>query len=302
MAKAKSGGGGSAPASSNKGEGAQAAISNAKAIAKAATPNARESRVEDSKKQQAAKPFKNSLPSLTSNFKGVGVAPYLDKDGKVKNLDNTTKIDKSGGPSGDGTIVSDDFDNSKLGMDPIPEATNNTTPVVVKTPTRNVTNISDLVPQYDAEYISQILFENLSAVELSRVERHDTIEGINQRYSIVSNLSEIRKRYEITKQLTVMDKFRPLTKIFTIDIESKIPQEDYIELEGLDSTYKYINENNIIIEREKGYYYIDTNGDLVIELVNLERSQEVEIQIATSGTIYKIEKVESWLQQMVKIL
>ena len=146
------------------------------------------------------------------------------------------------------------------------------------------------------------MFENLSAVELSRVERHDTIEGINQRYSIVSNLSEIRKRYEITKQLTVMDKFRPLTKIFTIDIESKIPQEDYIELEGLDSTYKYINENNIIIEREKGYYYIDTNGDLVIELVNLERSQEVEIQIATSGTIYKIEKVESWLQQMVKIL
>jgi hypothetical protein len=204
-----------------------------------------------------------------------------------------TGITKNGGPLG--TADSSDLgDSISEAMPPTPEPIFTIMPVpVVKTPTRNVTNISDLVPQYDAEYISQILFENLSAVELSIRERHDTIEGINQRYSIVSNLSEIRKRYEITKQLTVMDKFRPLTKIFTIDIESKIPQEDYIELEGLDSTYKYIDENNIIIEREKGYYYIDTNGDLVIELVNLERSQEVEIQIATSGTIYKIEKVES---------
>jgi hypothetical protein len=28
----------------------------------------------------------------------------------------------------------------------------------------------------------------------------------------------------------------------------------------------------------------------------------VEVQIDTNGTIYKIDKVESWLQQMVKIL
>jgi hypothetical protein len=37
---------------------------------------------------------------------------------------------------------------------------------------------------------------------------------------------------------------------------------------------------------------------LVIELINLERNQQVEVQIDTNGTIYK---VESWLQQMEKI-
>jgi hypothetical protein len=37
---------------------------------------------------------------------------------------------------------------------------------------------------------------------------------------------------------------------------------------------------------------------LVIELIGLERNQEVEVQIDTNGTIYR---VESWLQQMVKI-
>ena len=182
----------------------------------------------------------------------------------------------------------------------------------VKTPTRNITDIASLVPQYDAEYIQQILFENLSAIELSRVERHDTIEGIDQKYSIISNLSEIRKKYEATKQLTIMDKFKPLTSIYTINIQDKIPQEDYLilqdlvpkkgytTLEGLTSTYQYVDETgNEVVTRIKGHYYIDSNGDLVINLINLERNQQVEISIDTNGTIYR---VESWLQQMEKIL
>ena len=198
-----------------------------------------------------------------------------------------TDIPKNGGPLGTDKKDEESKTNPAMPLPPTPVAT--AAPAPVKTPTRNITNIADLVPQYDSEYITQILFENLSAVELSRAERHDTIEGINQRYSTISNLPEIRRKYEATKQLTVMDKFKPLTKIFTINIEDKIPKEDYIRLEGLNSTYQYLDENDEIITRQKGYYFIDTNGDLVIELINLERSQEVEIQIDTNGTIYKVE-------------
>jgi hypothetical protein len=129
----------------------------------------------------------------------------------------------------------------------------------------------------------------VSAIELSIVERHDTIEGINQKYSIISNLAEVRKKYDAGKQLSPMDKFKPLTSIYTINIQDKIPQEDYIILENLDSTYQYLDENNQIVTREKGYYYIDTNGDLVIELINLEKNQQVEVLIDTNGTIYKVE-------------
>ncbi len=182
--------------------------------------------------------------------------------------------------------------SSPMPSNPTPTSTGSTSNVV-RTPTRNVTEISSLVPQFDAEQIQKLLFENLSAIELSRVERHDTIEGINQRYSIISNLSEVRKKYDI------MDKFKPLTSIYTINIQDKIPQEDYIILESLDSTYQYLDENNGLIDREKGYYYVDRNGDLVIELINLERNQQVEIQIDTNGTIYKVE--QQWLQQMEKI-
>ena len=90
-------------------------------------------------------------------------------------------------------------------------------------------------------------------------------------------------------QLTSLDKLKPLTSIYTINIEDKIPQEDYLILEDLKSNYLYIDENSDTIVREKGYFYIDTNGDLVIELINLELNQEVEVLIDTNGTIYKVE-------------
>ena len=177
-------------------------------------------------------------------------------------------------------------------MDPSPEPVSEviseeSSPVRIAK--RNVTDISSLVPELSPEHIQKILFENVSAIELSIVERHDTIEGINQKYSIISNLSEIRKKYNAEKQLSNMDKLKPLTSIYAINIEDKIPKEDYIKLEGLESEYKYLDENNQIVDRQKGYYYIDTNGDLVIELINLERSQEVEVYIDTNGTIYKVE-------------
>lgn len=193
---------------------------------------------------------------------------------------------------------SDGTNNSIMPPIAIPQ-TSSSSSSAVKTPTRNVTDISSLVPQYDVEEIQEILFENLSAIELSKIERHDTIEGISQKYSIISNLSEIRTRYDSIKQLTVMQKFKPLTNIYTVNIKDSIPLEDYIVLQNLDSTYQYLDENNELITRERGYYYIDTNGDLVIELINLEKNQQVEVLIDTNGTIYK---VELWSQQMEKIL
>ena len=231
--------------------------------------------------------------------------PYVGHYGQTPPpVDKKTDVKKSSGPSvnpnvGGGT--DSDPGETNTPMDPTPDIPkqNPVPDTIVKPPTRNVTDISSLVPQFNAEQIKRILFENLSAIELSRIERHDTIEGIDQRYSIISNLSEIRKKYQQTKQLTIMDKFKPLTSVFTINIQDKIPKEDYLILENLNATYKYLDENNQLIDREKGYYYVDTNGDLVIELINIEKSEQIEIQIDTNGTIYK---VELWLQQMVKTL
>jgi hypothetical protein len=204
-----------------------------------------------------------------------------------------TKV-KSYGAKNSSSSQSSSETNSAMDETPTPDTSADASEPV-KTPTRNVTDISSLVPQFNAEHITRIVFENLSAIELSMIERTDTIEGINQKYSIISNLSEIRKKYDATRQLTTMDKASPLTSVFSIDLRTKIPQEDYLNLQGLNSVYQYLDENNNLVDREKGNVYIDSNGDLVIELVNIESDQQVEIEIDTNGTIYKVEsyKVES---------
>lgn len=255
----------------NKGESAKAASDKAKA---------------DALKVAQKTPVRDAHDKPKTTTTPPPPPPVVVKETKVKKSGtNNNTVTATGGEEDN----SGDSSNPAMEPTPAPVVTTTTTPAPVKTPTRNVTDISSLVPQYDANYITKILFENLSAVELSIVERHDTIEGINQKYSIISNLSEIRKKYEIVKQLSIMDKFKPLTSIYTINIQDKIPQEDYLSLEDLNTTYQYLDENNQIVTRQKGYWYVDTNGDLVIELINLEKSQQVEVLIDTNGTIYKVE-------------
>jgi hypothetical protein len=160
---------------------------------------------------------------------------------------------------------------------------------VVKNPTRDVLNISSLLPEQSPSKIQSLLFEQFSAIELSNVLRHDTVQGIDQKYLIVSNLFEITKKYEASKALSVRDKNNPLTAIYSINLSSKIPNLDYIKRNNLDRTYQYLDENNILKTVQKSYVYIESNGDLVIELDNLEDSEFIQIQIDTNGTIYKVE-------------
>jgi hypothetical protein len=220
-------------------------------------------------KKEVAKQSKDKNNTVAKSAK-ADPGKYLRK--QVKNISS----------AGEGTPIMDPV------PEPIPEVVSEES-APVRIAKRNVTDISSLVPQFNAEHITRILFENLSAIELSRIERTDTIEGIDQRYSIISNLSEIRKKYDATKQLTSMEKSSPLTSVFSIDIQTKIPQQDYLRIQGLDSTYQYLDQNNKLVEREKGHVYIDSNGDLVIELINIQSDQQIEIEIDTNGTIYKVE-------------
>ena len=292
MAKAKSGG---AAKSTPKSESVQAAQAVAKAAARPVPVQAKKAEAAEVKKQASQTAAKNKAQEGRDASRSAGRNSPVSQTnpGPIISTPLKTGTASNGGGNGGGNNQDNSFFvDTNPQMDPTPEPIFTIMPVpetVVRTPTRNVTDISSLVPQFDAEQIQKLLFENISAIELSIVERHDTIEGINQRYSIISNLSEIRRKYDAGKQLSAMEKFKPLTSIYAINIQDKIPQEDYIRLENLDSTYQYLDENNQLVTREKGYYYIDTNGDLVIELINLEKNQQVEIQIDTNGTIYKVE-------------
>lgn len=132
-------------------------------------------------------------------------------------------------------------------------------------PARDVVDFNTPPPSIEA--MQQVLFEELSSFELVNMARRDTVEGLNPYYSVISNLSSIRTQYDPSKIISLQDSLQ-ITDIYQISLDSKIPNAAYLA------------RNNIT-----NFFYIDTNGDFVLELDNLLPDEFVEIQIASSGKI-----------------
>ena len=116
--------------------------------------------------------------------------------------------------------------------------------------------------------MTNLLFEQVGGIELISMVRRDTVEGQNPYYTIISNLSNIKKEFDPTQIISRQKPNQSFFDIFAIDLNSKIPGEAYLSL------------NNIY-----NFYYIDTNGDLVIELDNMLPDEIIELEIARDGTI-----------------
>jgi len=145
-------------------------------------------------------------------------------------------------------------------------------PPPVRVPDRDVVNLA--TESIDAETIINLLFENIGANELTKFVRHDTVEGINPYYDIISNLSDIKRRFDPASLISLQKSNLSNFDIFPIKLQDKIPDE------------KYLEDNNL-----SEYVFFGDNGDLIIEVVNMADSEIVEIQIDTSGTIYEIEEL-----------
>jgi hypothetical protein len=149
--------------------------------------------------------------------------------------------------------------------------------VVVKTPTRDVVNFVD-DSNIGIELITNLLFENLGANELVKFERHDTIEGTNANYDIISNLSSVRKQFDPASLISRQKPDRSYFDIFNIKLEDKLPSQKYLQNNPKIDGSGEINTTD--------YVYIDSVGNLVVELVNMNSDELVEVEIESSGTIY----------------
>jgi len=145
-------------------------------------------------------------------------------------------------------------------------------PQMVRVPERDVVSLAQ--ETVSAETITNLLFENIGANELTKFVRHDTVEGINPYYDIISNLSDIKRKFDPSNLISLQKTNSSFFDIFPINLQDKIPSDSYL------------SENNLT-----DYVYIDTNGDFVIEVVNLKDSEIVEIEIDTSGTIFEVDEL-----------
>jgi hypothetical protein len=157
-------------------------------------------------------------------------------------------------------------------------STSTTPDVIVRIPERDVVNFVD--ENIPTELITNLLFENLGANELIKFERHDTIEGTNATYDIISNLAGVRKIFDPS---TLISRQKPNTSffdIFNIKLEDKIPTDLYLRNNPKVDATGEVNSTD--------YVYIDPEGNLVIELVNIDSDEILEVEIDSNGTIYEV--------------
>ena len=142
------------------------------------------------------------------------------------------------------------------------------TPSPVAVPERDVVDLA--TEELDAKVIENLLFENVGANELVKFVRHDTVEGNNASYNIISNLTDIRRKFDPTDLISVQIPDSNFVSN-SINLSNKIPTKQDLDLLGISD-----------------YVYIDDSGNLIIEVVKMRDKEVVEIQIDTNGTIYEV--------------
>jgi len=141
-----------------------------------------------------------------------------------------------------------------------------TTSTQVKTATKDIILFDDgVVP---VNLMADLIFEDIGGEELISIARRDTVNGQKITYQPIKNLSSIEQEYNPNNIISLQATADKYFANFPIKLDNKIPETGT----GSNGDYVYIEP---------------TTGNLVIEAVNLEPDEQIEIQIATNGTIYE---------------
>lgn len=154
----------------------------------------------------------------------------------------------------------------------IPAATTVTPPVMpVKVPTPDLLVFKD--DQIPIEVMTDLIFENIGGQELINISRNDILNGQDILYNPIKNISNVYFQYNPNNILALQGIASEYFNQFAIDFGAKIPSVG-------------TGPNQSIV-------YLDSDGNLIIELANLKPEESVEVQIQVNGskfsdTIYEV--------------
>lgn len=150
---------------------------------------------------------------------------------------------------------------------PASTTTSNPTTFSVKQPSPSLVQYDvNTLPQ---ELIEDLLYEQVGGHELISMARHDTINGQNISYSLIKNLSIINQIFNPNNIVANQSSYTLKLGEYALDISNKIPDP---------GSNDYPN----------GVAYLDSDGNLVIELTSINQGELLEARITSDGTIYKI--------------
>lgn len=168
----------------------------------------------------------------------------------------------------------------------IPSSTSSSTkPDAVKIATPDL--IINPNEQVQIEIMTDLIFEDIGGQELINISRNDLINGENVMYSPIKNLSSIFFQYNPQNVLALQKTSDSYFKNFPIRLSDKIPEcGTGYTLDEVDIT-KEIPNCKIV-------YTDPVTGDIIINVINMSKEEQVEVQILQQGivlnaTIYEVE-------------
>jgi hypothetical protein len=134
------------------------------------------------------------------------------------------------------------------------------------------------------EIMTDLLFEDIGGQEIINIARNDIVNGQEVIYQPIKNITNLYYQYNPQNILALQKTDKDYFKNFPIILYNKVPEcgtgFDLVDNQAIPNCqYIYINP---------------VTGDLIIDLINMKTSEEVEIQIISKldklhDTIYSEE-------------
>ena len=117
------------------------------------------------------------------------------------------------------------------------------------------------------DVMTDLIFENIGGQEIINVSRNDLVNGQNVIYRPIKNLEEIYVRYNPRNILALQEASDDIFNSFPIKFVNHVPEEG----NGPNGSYVYVDPNT---------------GNLIIEVVRLEREEQVDVQVVNTVTSF----------------
>jgi hypothetical protein len=151
----------------------------------------------------------------------------------------------------------------------------NPPPPAIKTATPQFVLFNDDEVPIDA--MVDLLFENIGGQELLSIARADTVNGQKILYQPIKNLNILKEEYNPNNIIRLQNTSDKLFSNFSIKLADKIP--------NVGNGFYYSSGNKVY---DGTTVYLDDDGNLVIELVNILEGEQAEIEITSSGIINEV--------------
>lgn len=122
----------------------------------------------------------------------------------------------------------------------------------------------DVMP---AELIADLIFENIGGQEILSLSRHDLINGEYVSNQLIANIKKINNEND-PKNMFIAQTSNKYFNNFAIKLNAKIP-----------NVGNGPNGSNV---------YLDDDGSIVVEFVNILPGEQTDIEIVTDGIIYEV--------------